>query len=457
MKDFCGLCGESRTAVVGVVSEIVLPSSGVVLVKQLPLWEARQQRQAASVPRPTLDAASSVCRKCWKRVTAIDRCIARLDTLFADLWATLNAARPDVKTERDDELLDVVSSPVLNEKDSVCQKKELGDEVTEAFGTVVATSVDGGNDAEEEADLDESLSCSTEDELAAHKKQRHLHPCPQCTDVFPTKRAFVRHFDMVHKATVACHVCGKFVKKLQQHLEYVHLKLGKYPCDVCGEKFVTQARMEKHACDVHGVPHHHMCEQCGLTFPSNVALCNHRAHHGGAVCPICSKVIKGTGHHWLQDHIDGVHKRIKKYPCDMCGESFMYRSQVLSHKVREHNVQKRQYPCTLCGKVFSYKRNLRTHSYKEHGVVSEKLKLFRCEACGKEFANTYALRRHEATHSSAAGGGGGPNKPHSCPHCDHKTAQFESLKVHIKSKHNRDICRVLQPNGDYVIEDAVVV
>jgi hypothetical protein len=69
--------------------------------------------------------------------------------------------------------------------------------------------------------------------------------------------------------------------------------------------------------------------------------------------------------------------------------------------------------------------------------------------CEKEFCKPDKLRRHMMTHDGV--------RPHQCPHCDHRTADFINLKTHIRLRHKRIVKRVFRPGGGdagYDIVDA---
>lgn len=54
------------------------------------------------------------------------------------------------------------------------------------------------------------------------------------------------------------------------------------------------------------------------------------------ICHICSEKLSNTGS--LTKHISARHLALKRYSCNVCGESFRWWNEISRHKKRIHGV-----------------------------------------------------------------------------------------------------------------------
>lgn len=81
------------------------------------------------------------------------------------------------------------------------------------------------------------------------------------------------------------------------------------------------------------------------------------------------------------------------------------------------------FPCNYCDKVYPFQSLLKIH-------LGSHTKPFKCDYCLKCFTRRGDLKRHWRVHSG--------EKPYKCNVCSYTTANFSSLKLHVKAKHKTD-------------------
>ena len=113
----------------------------------------------------------------------------------------------------------------------------------------------------------------------------------------------------------------------------------------------------------------------------------------------------------LESHLVAVHKEGGKAPqkvperkCRYCEKAFKNLNNLKEHILTKHE-NKRDFHCDKCERSFGTPQTLKTHKLNVHNRV-------RCEECGKEFYNSFELKRHKATFHGIR-----PEGVHQCKFC----------------------------------------
>ncbi|XP_076247862.1 uncharacterized protein LOC143187531 [Calliopsis andreniformis] len=197
------------------------------------------------------------------------------------------------------------------------------------------------------------------------------HRCPKCGLRFKIKSELESHITThVRGAPYACSQCprlfnhkGNYKRHLITHLDPQGLHLPKYPCKVCGKRFLNNRTLETHM-RVHTGEKPFKCEVCGRSFSQQGNLLNHVR----------------------------IHSNPRSYTCEVCGKRFNQRATLRDHSLL-HTGEK-PYVCNVCGIAFTFSAALRRHMWTHTGG-----KPFGCEICSARFVGKYDLRRHMRIHT----------------------------------------------------------
>ena len=205
-------------------------------------------------------------------------------------------------------------------------------------------------------------------------------------------------------------------------------------CPLCFQIFTKITRFENHIVVHKGsMPELNQETQCpksdcSLTFPNRVDLCSHyqKTHNEEATpCGICLKVFRNTKMklHLLSNHstnkpmklqkieikknLSGKRKKkenersnmsrlerkaAKKYPCEICQQTFTKKSSVKTHIDTVH-LKLKPHKCEDCGKSFLQASHLNFHSDIHNNIR------FRCTFCKKDFSRRHVLNEHIKKHT----------------------------------------------------------
>lgn len=321
-------------------------------------------------------------------------------------------------------------------------------------------------------------------------KSRTGFPCFYCRNVFENLDKLKSHTNE-HKKTevkkilrtygaeclvvyvditdLKCNLCDKKLQSLSElksHLVNTHkkkmhpeftdrvipFKLSQssvYECQVCGFNFETFGSIERHM-NVHF--RNYVCKECGTGFVTKYRLKVHckSMHAGGSFpCASCGKVFTTLQKH--NNHVNTVHKLLKRFKCTKCPERFAEYFRRQKHLVQVHGVAPLQYKCNVCDKSFDRRYTLSRHmkrdhleerdfqcemcSYKcftknelrVHMVKHNGERIFECSVCKKSYARKKTLKEHMRIHNN--------DRRFACAVCGQAFVQKCSLKGHLKTHH----------------------
>ncbi|KAM8714186.1 hypothetical protein ACLKA7_014341 [Drosophila subpalustris] len=161
---------------------------------------------------------------------------------------------------------------------------------------------------------------------------------------------------------------------------------------------------------------------------SMLAIDKKIAQHMRLTCSICHEGQETFL--LLCKHMQQAHHRKGYAVC--CNKKFYKRSFLTDHIDRHNNPEK--FKCNLCGRTFADKQCLRNHELLKHQPEEEKT--FMCEHCPKRYTKQYLLDQHRIIHKER-------NVP--CDLCDRRFPNVSMLCSHVKMVHGNygtmcDIC-----------------
>ncbi|XP_060220005.1 transcription factor E4F1 isoform X5 [Meriones unguiculatus] len=162
-----------------------------------------------------------------------------------------------------------------------------------------------------------------------------------------------------------------------------------HPCPQCTETFPTAATLEAHKRG-HIGPRPFTCTQCGKAFPKAYLLKKHQevhVHERRFRCGDCGKLYKTIAH--VRGH-RRVHSDERPFPCPQCGKRYKTKNAQQVH-FRTH-LEEKPHVCQFCSRGFREKGSLVRHVRHHTGE-----KPFKCYKCGRGFAEHGTLNRHLRT------------------------------------------------------------
>ncbi|CAL9705003.1 unnamed protein product [Knipowitschia caucasica] len=201
----------------------------------------------------------------------------------------------------------------------------------------------------------------------------------------------------------------------------------KFTCHTCKRTFDYKCRLKAHVkcCSKSKKRPWHQCPQCPETLPSNQALMRHQIRvHNFPVktkveCELCGRTFahpSGLIYHMRSEHFEE-----KPFSCEECGAKFAANSSLKNH-MRLHTGEK-PYSCTECDQSFTAAAGLAYHVKKKHAQG----KMYVCQYCKSEFAQSIELTRHVRTHTG--------DRPYVCRECGKGFTQAKGLSDHLQLAH----------------------
>ncbi|XP_045848835.1 transcription factor E4F1 isoform X4 [Meles meles] len=227
------------------------------------------------------------------------------------------------------------------------------------------------------------------------------HPCPQCSETFPTAATLEAHKrGHAGPRPFTCVQCGKAFPKaylLKKHQE-VHVHERRFRCGDCGKLYKTIAHVRGHR-RVHSDERPYPCPECGKCYKTKVgpwrltpmtraplswARSQHSLPHA-APRPSCLARAP------LPQPVVGVGEpRTERRPGQVGADGGAPQNAQQVH-FRTH-LEEKPHVCPFCSRGFREKGSLVRHVRHHTGE-----KPFKCYRCGRGFAEHGTLNRHLRT------------------------------------------------------------
>ncbi|XP_053406968.1 zinc finger protein 557-like isoform X9 [Mercenaria mercenaria] len=210
-----------------------------------------------------------------------------------------------------------------------------------------------------------------------------LYFCRDCQYTFPEEKYYTLH-KRSGKCVFQCQFCDKkyTFKNFSQYQE--HLKQHR--------EFTSIIPMED---SFHRLDGPNLCSRCGKHFCSRKTLSVHiKIHEENQpyVCPMGSCGKKYNKKDDLDTHMRARHGA-KKLSCSTgnCGKEFCSKVNHVKHAKECGNPKPKQHMCKTCGAKFNRKCDLEYHSKALH---AEECK-YKCDVCGQSYRWRSSLAKHK--------------------------------------------------------------
>jgi len=168
-------------------------------------------------------------------------------------------------------------------------------------------------------------------------------------------------------------------------------------CEVCGEKFETQNILLHHMSKVHGAERKYACNLCEKRYPTPSDLSAHvRSSHeqrwrkqDPLKCPECDSVFFNKPS--LRNHVRRVHRQAERKVCEQCGKTLRSGVALRDHMNMHEGIK--NFVCEWCDKRFVRKDELVMHTYIHTGFKPHK-----CYICQKGFTQRHSMKTHMKVH-----------------------------------------------------------
>ena len=270
-------------------------------------------------------------------------------------------------------------------------------------------------------------SCTATTAMRKHMRrhrddERGGYQCDECGHRFTSKGALYHHGRGVHSGQkpYKCRLCSEafgFAQSLRLHT-LRHAGERPFRCTVCSKTYLTSSHLKYHVAAVHGAVKQFVCHVCNKAFSYENSLRLHSMLHTGErpfTCASCGKsFVSRSG---LRAHEDS-HVNGGRHECDICHKSYKTIGLMRAHK-RRHTADGSRFICDVCGATFMYRSNLDAHC-----AVHSDARAHSCASCNKTFKTYATLYSHQQSHKHT--------EPFVCATCGKSFKTKERMKAHAR-------------------------
>ena len=275
-------------------------------------------------------------------------------------------------------------------------------------------------------------------------KRERIHPCSLCGRSFAATSALKLHRRTVHEGhkdykCVSCGKCFARLYHLQRHIKGVHESKNNHIVEPKGDSNDYDKRNVGNNTEGLENPPTLSNERLPNTditgdfSDPNTTKIKEEVDFVETTSNVIKSDLKGDDDFNVSDDSKTIQPEFfletgilyKEYKCETCGKSFAQKGGLKRHIYTTHEGHK-DFKCDSCGKLFSSEQNLKTHIHSIH----EGHKDYNCVICGKSFSQAGHLKSH--IHSVHVG-----LKEHKCEICGKSFSQAGVLKRHIDTVHER--------------------
>lgn len=175
----------------------------------------------------------------------------------------------------------------------------------------------------------------------------------------------------VLKTCDSCCISFDIIDDFKKHLEDIHFADGMYICEEpnCGKQ-LTKINDVYYHIKYHKNPVEQICHICGRSFTNPRKFSKHKTNHIKNVsmtCDHCGVSIIGKTN--LFRHFKAKHLQVKYY-CEFCPKSYSDKMVLKAHTIKCHDAEAK-FQCGSCGQRFLFKSQLNSHKNKQKSCLSK--------------------------------------------------------------------------------------